>query len=42
MSAESRTPRERDTQLASWFMSCGIVIGWISCSLFWLYVGWLP
>lgn len=32
----------RDSQLASHFMGVGIIIGWITCSLFWWWMGWLP
>lgn len=37
----SNTPIERRTTLASYFMCAGIVTGWLTCSLFWIWMGWL-
>lgn len=33
--------RDRTTTLASYFITAGIITGWITCSLFWLWMGWL-
>lgn len=34
--------KEERTKLAIYFNTVGIITGWITCSLFWWWMGWLP